>query len=390
MWVLSASLCLSPHLFGVDAPERHTAGAGGDFATLQLWAAYATNQPSAHQWVYVLAGTNVGTCRAGGFVGTNDETHFPRIEPYPGHGHQGGVQADGDYSSIAHIVIGPDEYGIGCGVSWYGTGGLADPGAPPVYAQVDGLAFIEEDLYGGAFGTSTNGQTFTRNLVVQKGGGGGSMAIVYNGFSNTLVAGNIITSTTNANDLGIWSCGIWLAQPPAPGDFFYTGPANTFAIHDNSISKMANGFNTTAWQWFGCPFSCPPEATVWMTGNLCASNGTDFLMPYMEGTFLYATNNSSGDGSAGSLAGTNGAAVGSLTGAVSYLEWTNMPYSFALLPTASSVDSGIAVEGIGFDALHTNLTWRPQGSAWDRGAVEMTQAAPAAAGGLVCPNIFLN
>lgn len=320
---------------------------GGDFTTLALWEDYADGESNADQWAECYSGGNLGAVSLSGWSATpNDSTH-PKIFAADGHKHNTDV-SDGAYiSASSPVSVAVD------------------------YTQIDGLRIEGITNSNKAIDFSPSGTardcrvdnsivhgTFQWGILIGQSSSGVT--------SSNYVANNIIIidGTANTSPVGIYAYG-------TDGS---SGTTNMY-IYNNTIYVANAGSLNNYGIRFANVSSCTLNISVENNIVIGAINvdGTPITYAYSQVTFVSGTKtfnyNISSDSTADDFGGTNHHL--NATAASVWKDAANN--NFGLTATSIALNSGKTIASIISDIVGRS---RPQGTAYDIGAIERSYKVP--------------
>tara|TARA_Y100001937_G_scaffold32893_1_gene46874 strand:+ start:19896 stop:21422 length:1527 start_codon:yes stop_codon:yes gene_type:complete len=314
---------------------------GGDFTTLALWEDFADGQSSADQWAECYTGGNLGSVTLSGWSSTPDSNDYPKIYAANKEGH--GI----DFSSGAYISASTP---ISVGVPYTRIDGI----------RVSGSSNSEKAINFLASGTSRDCRvdnclvhgTFQYGIFIGQSSTGVS--------SSNYVTNNIIVIDGSANTT---PTAIYAYGTDASG-----GTTNMFIYH-NSIYVRDQGTLNNFGIRFANVASCTLNITVENNIVIGAvdSGGSSITFCYSQIAFHTGTKtfnyNVSSDSSADDFGGTNHQLQERAQNVFADAE-SNI---FSLAKNSVVLDFGKTIADVTSDILGTS---RPQGDAYDIGAVE--------------------
>lgn len=315
---------------------------GGDYTTLQAWEDAVDSATNPGQWAECFSGGDLGNCdMAIGWTNpVPTRNAYPRIYAEPGARHNGRSDSGG-----AYIYVNND------------NGFAIVPDAP--YTQIDGLRFVLNTTGMGDtdYITGVGPDSIPEGLIIENclgivsGTGTGSVQVLSlwgtgGSFTGLVVRNNAIYVMTALGSVD----GINVLTAPLA-----TGVAE---LYNNSVigsGGLGNGF---VWVNIGSD----GELTIVSRNNVATGFGSRDFFPenHAAVTQTYCV---SSDENASHWGG-----AGNQINVSLYSACISSNY---LYPTRTSplLDAGIPIASFTNDATH-NSAWRPQGAAWDIGALE--------------------
>jgi hypothetical protein len=147
---------------------------------------------------------------------------------------------------------------------------------------------------------------------------------------------------------------------------------NTTYAFNNTVDGCTTGILMEEWEK-----KSSGTLNITLENNICTNSTTDYKFqlsgqPSQLGT-ITANNNASEDTTADDWAGSDNI-ISQVPGDLFVTEGSDVN----LKAGSNAIDAGKTIATFDWDALHLNAdNWRPQGSAWDMGALELEQAAPS-------------
>ena len=314
-------------------------GGGGDYTTLAAWEDWADGQASADQWAECYTGGDLGDVTLDGWTATPDATHYPRIYTPLSERHQGKLNTGAYVLGSVHSYV--------------------------QYTRVEGLR-IEDDsaTYWALHLCSPKGCVVDSNLV--KPLNAAASYVVGIGFES-LSAGN--SGNICRNNI------VYGSKVPTNCYSVYCSATSTSSsssdltidLYNNTVvNPSVYGF----WVRESHRPGHPATLTATASNNIAMDSGTkDFFKSIDYGSVTGSYNMSS------DATGDDWGATGSLINKVAANQFVDKASDWNLLSTANAIDAGTTIGSFDWDALHVDGDgWRPQGSAWDMGALERAVA----------------
>jgi hypothetical protein len=318
---------------------------GGDYADLATWEAWADDEASADQTAECYDGTgDLGEVYVAGWSATPDSGNYPRIFAPLAERHDGTKSSSGAWVDVDSATTGIDIH--------------------ESYARVEGIRIMMSStgmglrVYSDFFGETTTGQIIDSNLFIVESGGNPTYAARAQADAADLSCDfrNNILYNDGSGNIGIEVMG----HSPSP-------PVTvSFTVQNNSVDGFNYGINMSEGSY--------TTATVTLENNICTNNSTWDFGSVTGSPTITGNNNCSEDATADDWDG-SGSIINQTPSNLFVTEGSDLN----LKAGSNAIDAGKTIAGWDNDALHLEAdNWRPQGSAWDMGALEKEQAAPAA------------
>lgn len=309
----------------------------GDFSTLQAWEDWADGQSSADQTAECYDGGDLGVVTLYGWSATPDSNNRPTIRV-----------------PLAERHSGQD-----------GTGAYIDQGAADAtgididsldWVRIEGIR-IKGDRSGSGMGIATS-QTDNKpdNLDVDS-------CMVNRTYNYAIYC--FPSGTYNCrNNILYYTQGAGIVLSLIDAD-----PAGTVYCENNTLYRVGEG-----WGYYGIGETwSSTQLTTYMRNNVVLSCGGDDFKLENSGktTWTESKSNMSSDGTADDFGGSGHMANKSASN-----QFVDPDSDWNLLSDADALDAGTSMDDFDHDAVHEDTDdWRPQGSAWDMGALELEQSS---------------
>ncbi|MBU0686670.1 MAG: hypothetical protein KKB81_02270 [Candidatus Margulisbacteria bacterium] len=319
------------HKFPTPTIKTIKPGGGGDFELLQTWENWADDQSNANQWAECYTGGDLGEVVIAGWAATPDSTHYPRIytplaERHNGKDEEVGAYIDNSSGNAISVAL-PYVRVEGLRIEMSGTSNnaillLADAASPCDYPTIDSNLLISN----------------------RSAAGGGAAIKVSAADGETLSSANVRNNLIYGK--GTQQYGIEVDSTAA-------SIVNAI-VQNNTIHQCA------AYGYYG---HTTGSANMTVENNISTSSGTQ---EYTFAGSVTSNNNLSSDDSADDAGGS-----GNLINKSAFYQYVNPDNDLHLINGANALNAGVTIESFDWDALHGPTDhWRPQGSAWDMGALE--------------------
>jgi hypothetical protein len=318
-------------------------GGGGDYADLATWEAWADDQASADQWAECYDdATDMGEVTIASWSATPDASNYPRIYTPKAERHDGTSGSAGAWIEVTSATMG------------------VNISATP-FTRVEGIRF---KMNCNSIGTyciyhiGTGSAIIDSNLCVGTSEHADSVYIA--SISGVLAMSDVEIRNNIIYAAGTAKTGIFVNASALYSDVSWAGNVQNNTVDDCAtygVRMQEDDYGNTA------------TVNVTLENNICTNNGTDFSSTVSNGS-VTGNNNCSEDATGDDWDGSD-SIINQTPANLFVTEGTD----HNLKTGSNAIDAGKTIAGWDWDALHiSGDNWRPQGSAWDMGALEKEQA----------------
>jgi len=322
--------------YGAEVSEVKPDGSG-DFTTLQSWEDYADGQTLASQWAEIYKGGDLGNLLIGFWTAIPTANDYPKVYAPLSERHGGTISTPGAFIN-ADTANGIDVFRVN-------------------YVRIEGVTVYVQGNYTGIYLVGDSGGIdyclVDSNMVVNDKAAAGGTGIVVYSFDNdptgVVVRNNIIYGK------GILSNGIAVNAE-------LVSIVNV-TLDNNTVCSCATRGQTVSEDSLKMGDS---EVYLTSRNNVITGCGVDDYIWPVQGGVTESKNNLSSDDTAD-----DGGGTGHLIDEDPAYLFVNNNTDARLRTGSNALNAGTTLSDFDWDAVHNCADgWRPQGAAWDMGALE--------------------